>query len=103
MPRRAGRRFATLLAVLIATRLAGQAPASDPAATSLTGRVLDETGRPLAAIPIQLHRVLPQGGTVLSSDTTDAAGAFSLGFDDGPSTGAIYFASAMIDGRLHVG
>jgi hypothetical protein len=77
------------------------APAAAQTQT-LPGQVLDARAQPVAGLEVFLHRVTEGGGTIVATDTTDAAGAFALRVD-GAVPEAVFFVAARYDGQLHIG
>lgn len=70
--------------------------------TTITGRVIDPEGKPVANQSVLLHAVQESAGSNVASDTTDASGAFALNV---PTTDpkSIYFVAVLYEGALYMG
>jgi hypothetical protein len=70
----------------------------------IRGRVLDEQGGPVPNIEVLLHRVTTTtGGSTVDSDTSDAAGAFTLVAPPETDSAAIFFVAVREGGELFMG
>lgn len=95
MPRgRAGLSLALLL-------VAAGAAAIPAAGQEIAGLALDSAGRPLARVPVALHRIGGGGGATVAATTTDAEGRFRFALDTADS--AVYFVAMRHEGRLFIG
>lgn len=69
---------------------------------TLPGQVLNAQEQPVPGLEVFLHRVTEGGGTIVATDTTDAAGEFALRVQtDAPE--AVFFVAARYEGQLHIG
>ncbi len=97
---RAGRllRIPVLALLALLPALAGPTPGH---AQELTGVALGPDGTPLADTPVVLHRVGEGGAGFISTDTTNAEGAFRFVLEGGG--GDIYFAALRYEGGMYIG
>jgi len=70
---------------------------------SISGRVVDDTETAVSAQTVVLHRVTPDGGTLLAEAITDDGGRFTLRAEGEASQGAVYFVASRFRGRLYIG
>lgn len=73
------------------------------AQNTINGRVLDEKSMPVPDIEVLLHRVTKDGGGTVDSDTSDAAGAFTLVAPPETDSSALFFVAVQKGGELFMG
>jgi hypothetical protein len=99
MNRHAARVRALLLAMLFLAHAASLAAQG----VTIAGRVVDGEGRAVADQQVVLHRVTPEGGTLLANARTDGDGRFSLQANEAEQDSAVYFVAARYRERLYIG
>lgn len=70
---------------------------------TIRGRVIDENNNPVPNIEVLLHRVTRESGAGVATDTSDAAGAFTLVAPPDTDTTALYFVAVREGGELFMG
>jgi len=100
MKRAAAKSSALLLAMMLL--VAHGAPLTAQGVT-IAGRVVDGEGRAVADQAVVLHRVTPQGGTLLANARTDGDGRFTLQANEAAQDSAVYFVASRYHELLYIG
>lgn len=69
----------------------------------ISGRVVDQTGVPVADLEVLLHRVAGQTGDRIAETTTAEDGSFTFSVTGEQPSGAIYFATASFNEGTYIG
>jgi hypothetical protein len=88
--------------VLVVLLLALVLPAAAPAQNTISGKVLDPQGKPVAAVEVLLHAVEEKSGNQVDRDTTRADGTFTVSAAK-PDANAVYFVAVVWKGELYIG
>lgn len=75
--------------------------AAPAAAQEIAGVAVDSAGRPLAGVPLALHRVGGGSGANVATGATDAEGRFRFAIEVVDS--AVYFVATRHDDRMYIG
>lgn len=67
------------------------------------GRVVGPDGQPVAGQAVVLHRVTPEGGTLLAQATAGDDGRFALEAPGPVPADAVFFVASRYEGRLYIG
>ena len=86
---------------VVALALLLLAAAGPAAAQEIAGVAVDSAGRPLAGVPLALHRIGGGSGANVATGATDADGRFRFAIEEVDS--AVYFVAMRHDGRMYIG
>jgi len=92
-----------LLSSLVLGMLATAPASARQQPFTLSGRVVDQQGQPVAGLEVLLHRVAGQDGASIGQARSDENGSFRFRIDETPPADAVYFAAARFNEQMYIG